>query len=271
MRSSLPRPAACLLVSVLCLASGPALRPSPAIAEARPCTEVHGGITRGPTDRKQLALVFTGDAFAEGGSAILDALAARRAPAAFYLTGNFLREPAFAPVVARMIADGHVVGPHSDRHLLYADWERRDRTLVSAEAFRRDLEDNLRELERFGVPRADVRHWVPPYEWYNREVAGWSAELGVRVFTFTPGTRAHADYTGEADANFVSSDTIVRSVLEREKADAHGLNGVILLMHVGAGPARRDKMHDRLGELMDAIARRGYAFVRVDTLLEGCK
>ena len=265
------RPAASLLVFVVCLALVGALWPTPAAAEARPCTEVHGGITRGPTDRKQLALVFTGDAFAEGAPAILDALAARRAPAAFYLTGNFLREPAFAPIVERMVADGHLVGPHSDRHLLYADWTQRDKTLVSAEAFRRDLEDSFRELQRFGGPRASVRHWVPPYEWYNREVARWSADLGVRVFTFTPGTRAHADYTGEAEAIFVSSDAIVRSVLERERADPHGLNGFVLLMHVGAGPGRRDKMHDRLGELMDAIAQRGYSFVRGDTMLEGCQ
>lgn len=215
--------------------------------------------------------MFTGDAFAEGGAAILDVLAARRAPAAFYLTGNFLRTAEFAPLVRRMVAEGHVVGPHSDRHLLYADWERRDRTLVTESAFRRDLGDNLRELEKFGVRREAVRYWVPSYEWYNREVAGWSAAMGLHLFTFTPGTRAHADYTGEGDANFVPSEAIVRSVLAREETGPDGLNGFVLLMHVGAGPGRRDKMHDRLGELIDEIARRGYTFVRPDTLLEGCQ
>jgi len=38
-------------------------------------------------------------------------------------------------------------------------------------------------------------------------------------------------------------------------------------MHVGAGPGRRDKMHDRLGELLDVLSSRGYRFVRVDELL----
>ncbi len=243
---------------------------APASAQSA-CEESHGGLRRGPLDARRLALVFTGDGFAEGAAVVLDALAARRVTAAFYLTGHFLRNPAFEPFVRRMVAEGHLVGPHSDRHLLYADWDRREHTLITFDEFSRDLGENLRELERFGVPRATVRDWVPPYEWYNREVARWSAELGVRVFTFTSGTRANADYTGEADANFVSSDTIVRSVLERERSDPHGLNGFVLLMHVGAGPARRDKMHDRLGELMDEIARRGYTFVRADTLLEGCK
>jgi peptidoglycan/xylan/chitin deacetylase (PgdA/CDA1 family) len=235
------------------------------------CDVVHGGITRGPRDAKRLALVFTGDTFAEGGDVVLDALAARRAPAAFFLTGNFLRTPDFAPLVRRMVAEGHLVGPHSDRHLLYADWTARDKTLVTHEAFVRDVEDNLRELERFGVARAGVRHWVPPYEWYNAEVARWSDALGLRVFTFTPGPRANADYTGEADRNFVASSTIVANVLARERDDPHGLNGFVLLMHVGAGPGRADKMHARLGELMDALLARGYAFDRADRLLDRCQ
>lgn len=251
-----------LLVSVLLI---------PAVAVAAGCDESHGGLTRGPRNVKRLALVFTGDTFAESADSILDTLAARRAPAAFYLTGNFLRTAGFAPLVRRMVADGHRVGPHSDRHLLYADWQQRDRTLVTEAAFRRDLEDNLRELERFGVRREAVRYWVPAYEWYNREVAGWSAAMGVRVFTLTPGTRAAADYTGEADANFVASEAIVASILDREQSDADGLNGWVLLMHAGAGPGRRDKLADRLGALLDEIARRGYTFARVDDMLEGCR
>lgn len=261
------RLAACLLA----LTFGLGVHPSPGLAQSPACTESHGGLTRGPTGTKRLALVFTGDAFAEGAVTILDVLAARRLTAAFSLTGGFLRNEAFGPLVRRMIAEGHLVGPHSDRHLLYADWKDRDRTLVSEDRFRRDLEDNLRELQRFGVRTAGLRYWVPPYEWYNREVAAWSTKMGLQVFTFTPGPRANADYTGEADANFVSSEAIVRSVLDRERQDPHGLNGFVLLLHLGAGPGRRDKMHDRLGELIDEIARRGYTFARVDDLLEGCR
>jgi hypothetical protein len=36
---------------------------------------------------------------------------------------------------------------------------------------------------------------------------------------------------------------------------------------MGAGPGRADKMHDRLGALLDALSARGYRFVRVDDLL----
>jgi peptidoglycan/xylan/chitin deacetylase (PgdA/CDA1 family) len=138
---------------------------------------------------------------------------------------------------------------------------------VTREAFARDIEDNLRAIEAFGVRRGNVRHWVPAYEWYNAEIAAWSAGLGLTLVNFTPGTRSNADYTGEADPNFVSSQRIYDGILACEREDPAGLNGHLLLLHIGAGPGRADKMHDRLGRLLDALSARGYRFVRVDELL----
>jgi peptidoglycan/xylan/chitin deacetylase (PgdA/CDA1 family) len=257
------------LVLLMAGAAGrPAVRPEPNPTSTVPRQErSHGGIVRGPSDARRIAIEFTGHEFAEGGEVILDQLRRRGAKASFFFTGDFLRREAFAPLVRRILAEGHYLGPHSDKHLLYCGWEASRPTLVARDVFRRDLEDNLRELERFGVRRADVPYWVPPYEWYNDEVARWSAEAGPLIVNFTPGTRANADYTGDRDTNFISSQAIIESILAREKSDPHGLNGFLLLMHVGAGPGRSDKLYDRLGELLDALAARGYRFVRVDTLL----
>jgi len=236
--------------------------------DRQPPERVEGGIVRGPRHEKLIALEFTGHEFAEGATIILDTLEKRRALASFFFTGDFLREPRHASLIARARNAGHYLGPHSDKHLLYCDWTAERRTLLSREAFGRDVENNLRELERYGVARATMRHWVPAYEHYNLEISGWSSEMGLRLVNYTRGTRSNADYTGEADGNFVPSDEIVRSILARESAGPDGLNGFLLLLHVGAGPGRRDKMHDRFPELMDRLIERGYTFVRVDTLLE---
>lgn len=225
-----------------------------------------GGIVRGPDGSRRVALVFTGHEFAEGGTVILDSLARHRAKASFFLTGDFLRRPEFAPLVARMVRDGHYVGPHSDKHLLYCSWEAGKKTLVGRGDFRRDLEDNLAALERHGIARRSVAYWLPAYEWYNADIAAWSKELGLQLVNYTPGTRANADYTGEADTNFVPSQQIYESILGRERGPG-GLNGFLLLMHVGAGPGRRDKMHDRLDGLLAELERKGYTFVRIDELL----
>jgi peptidoglycan/xylan/chitin deacetylase (PgdA/CDA1 family) len=194
-----------------------------------------GAIVRGSVDKKVIALVFTGHEFAEGGETILHALAARHARASFFLTGDFLRRPEFAPLVRRIVADGHYLGPHSDRHLLYCDWSEQKKTLVTRDQFRADLEANLREIGRFGVPAPRVRYFLPAYEWCNAE--------------------------------FVPSEEIVASILRAEASDAHGLNGFLLLLHVGAGPRRTDKLHTRFAALLDTLAGKGYQFVRVDELL----
>jgi len=228
---------------------------------------VRGGIVRGPTTARRLALLFTGHEFAEGAVTILDVLAAAGAKGSFFFTGDFLRRAEFAPIVARVVAEGHYLGPHSDRHLLCCAWESRDRLLIGRPAFEADLLANLELLERAGVPRRALTHWVPAYEWWNAETAAWSRALGLETVGFTPGTRANADYTGEADPRFVSTATILDSVRQREAIDPDGLSGFLLLMHVGAGPGRADKLHPRFGELVSWLRSRRYDLVRVDDLL----
>jgi len=234
-----------------------------ACAHPGPVVE-HGGIVRGDTTRRKIALVFTGDRYADGGWTIRDTLRSRGVEASFFLTGNFYREESFADLVRALRDDGHYLGAHSDRHLLYNAWEDRDSTLVTPDSFRQDVLGNYREMARFGIRREDAPLFMPPYEWYNADIAGWAGELGLQIVNYTPGTRTNADYTVPGPG-YVPSDEIWRSVFEREAQG--GLNGFIQLVHIGTAPERTDKFYDRLGDLVDALRGRGYAFVRIDDLL----
>lgn len=254
--------AAFLLIGASFAASASEPKPPPVVPG---CTWVEGAIVRGPTSEKRIALVFTGHEFAEGAPTILDALAQQKARASFFVTGVFLANREFDPVVRRIVADGHYLGPHSDQHLLLCDWTPRKTRLVSREAFAADLTANLEKISRF-TP-APTRWYLPPYEHYDAEIARWTEALRRRLINFSPGTRSTADYTPESARNFVPSDTIVRSILDRERSDPHGLNGFILLLHVGAGPERKDKLHLKFPALLEELATRGYHFARVDELL----
>lgn len=228
----------------------------------------NGGIIRGPVTEKRIALVFTGHSFAEGGATILDELKRRHAHGSFFFTGDFLTNADFAPLIRRVVSEGHYLGPHSDKHLLYADWKAPEKTLVTQKEFRRDLEANLKKITAFGVPRSDVNYFLPPFEWFNADIVRWSRAAGLTLVNFTPGTRSNADYMADDDPHFISSDKIFQSILAREQNDPHGLNGFLLLLHIGSGPARTDKFPARLGELLTALTAKGYEFVRVDELLE---
>ena len=227
-----------------------------------------GGIIRGPTSARRLAIVFTGHGFAEGGEVILNELGKHKGKGSFFFTGEFLTNTNFTPLVQRLVKEGHYLGPHSDKHVLYCPWEGPKKTLVTRAEFRADLESNLRKIERFGVPRRQIRYFLPPYEHYNQEIVGWAKELGLTLANYTPGTRSNADYTGEAEQNFVSSQTIFDSIVSKERQDPSGLNGFMLLLHIGSGPGRADKFVTRFGELLDYLGGKGYQFVRVDELLE---
>ncbi len=232
------------------------------------CELRDGGIVRGSTEHKRIALVFTGHEYAEGGEIILNELAKHEARASFFFTGAFLANSNFVPLVNRTIDEGHYVGPHSDQHLLYCSWGGSRRTLVSEEEFMQDLLANAARIpSRRPEERRFNRYFLPAFEHYNREIFDWSRKLRWTLVNYTPGTRSNADYMGEADTNFVSSQAIFDSIRQREHEDPHGLNGFLLLLHVGSGPARADKFHHRFGELLDYLAGQGYEFVGVDQLL----
>ncbi len=224
-----------------------------------------GALVRGPRDGRRLALLFSGHEFAEGGETILDELARHRARASFFLTGDFLANPRFQPIVRRIVHEGHYLGPHSDKHLLYCSWGKTKKKLIAKEAFVIDLQHNLDKLARFGVDRPV--YFLPPYEHWNGEIAAWTADLRLQLINYTPGTRSNADYTEDAAPNFVSSQAIFDSIVSRERQDPHMLDGFLLLLHIGAGPKRTDKIHYRFGELLNDLASKGYKFVRVDELL----
>lgn len=228
----------------------------------------YGGITRGPLDEKKLAVMFTGGFFAEGAPVILDALQDRKLPASFFVTGDFLRIEEYHPAIRRIVAEGHYLGPHSDTHPLYSLWEDRNTTIITRDEFTRDLEKNLADLSRFGPTREHMRFWIPPFEWYNDEIAGWSRDLGMILFNYTPGTRSNSDWAPDDNRSFVPSEQIYQSILEYEEREADGLNGFLLLMHLGAGADRTDKMHPLIPGLLDALLERGYTFLRVDELLK---
>lgn len=226
-----------------------------------PQPDGHGAIRRFDPTEKTIRLVFTGHEFAEGGPTLLRTLKKHGVKASFFLTGEFYRN--HGPLVRQLKAAGHFLGPHSDQHLLYCDWKTRDSTLVSRAQFEADLAANLGEMKKLGIEKLAMPWFLPPYEWYNAEVAGWAKEAGVRLLNFTPGTLSPADYTTPDAANYRSSEVIFQNILAFEQKTPLGLNGFVLLLHVGTDPRRTDKFYDRLDAMLTELGRRGYGFAQL--------
>jgi peptidoglycan/xylan/chitin deacetylase (PgdA/CDA1 family) len=227
-----------------------------------------GAITRGDPTTKKLALVFTGDEFADGADTIARTLKDRGVRASFFFTGRFYRNPLFESTIRRLKSQDHYLGAHSDQHLLYCDWNDRDKLLISQEQFVQDLNRNYAVMQVFGIRKTDARYFLPPFEWYNQKISDWTAALDLQLINFTSGTRSHADYTTPEMKNYIDSKGILESIKQYEARDPAGLNGFILLSHIGVAPARTDKFYRHLNELLQWLKSKNYELVRVDELLD---
>ena len=213
-------------------------------------------------------MVFTGHEFAEGGDFIANTLQQQKINASFFFTGDFYRTPQFWPIVRQLKRDNHYLGAHSDDHLLYCDWQDRKKLLVTKDQFMIDLLNNYGQMTMFKIEKKDAPFFLPPYEWYNDTIAAWTKKMGLQLINYTPGTLSHTDYTTSKDKSYRSSETIYNSIINYEQSKPAGLNGFILLMHIGAGPDRMDKFYSRLPALIKYLKQKAYQFQTVDKLLK---
>ncbi|MBN1790701.1 MAG: glycoside hydrolase family 9 protein, partial [Bacteroidales bacterium] len=155
----------------------------------------YGAIIRGDTTRKQITLVFTGHDLADGFKTVRSVLKAHKIRASFFLTGDFYRNRSFSRMIKALRKDGHYLGAHSDKHLLYCDWNKRDSLLVNKTAFLADLRANYVTMGRYKIQPEKARFFLPPYEWYNDSIAAWCNQYGLTLVNFTPGTSSNQDWT----------------------------------------------------------------------------
>ena len=224
---------------------------------------IQGGIERGNPSVKKLSLVFTGHEFADGADYISKTLKKEKIKGNFFLTGDFYRK--YPKIVKQLQKGGNYMGPHSDKHLLYADWVKRDSTLVTFAEFEKDLADNYQTIQKAGLKISEPRYFIPPYEHYNGQISDWAKKMGVQIINYTPGTTSNADYTTPDMKSYRSSETIYNNILNYEKKES--LNGFMLLIHIGTHPDRTDKFYNRLDDLIKELKNRGYEFVGIDELI----
>lgn len=152
---------------------------------------------------------------------------------------------------------------------MYNDWNKRDSLLITKAQFDADLEGNYAEMAKFGIKKSNATYFLPPYEWYNETIADWTKKQNLSLINFTPGTRSNADYTyPEMGKSYRGTEEIYQSIVNYNENSENGLNGFILLLHIGTDPRRKDKFYNSLDDLIDYLKKSGYELVRIDNLLK---
>ncbi len=218
-----------------------------------------GAIVRMDKTKRNIYLCFTAHDFSDGFDTITITLNHHNIKASFFLTGDFCRNPTNKKVINKLRADGHYIGPHSDKHLLYCTWEKRDSLLITKNEFLSDLRDNYNALANSGISKKNALVFLPPYEWYNDTIASWSGIAGARLINISSGTIINQDWTfPDKGKPYFSSDSLMKNLISYEKLK--NMNGYILLIHPGTDPRRKDKFYLRLDSILNYLENMKYSF-----------
>ena len=220
---------------------------------AQSIVDKEGAIVRSDTLKKNMYLCFTGHDHVEGFEYVLSVLNKQKVKGSFFLTGDFVRS--YEDLVKEIAKNGHYVGAHSDKHLLYCDWYNRDSLLHSENHIKEDILQNLLALKKLGILST---YFMPPYEWYNQKVVEIASQLNQITVNFSHGTRSNADYTTPDMPNYISSNDILESIYSYQSLNS--MNGFHLLIHPGTSPKRKDKFYLHLDGLITKLKKEGYQF-----------
>jgi peptidoglycan/xylan/chitin deacetylase (PgdA/CDA1 family) len=230
----------------------------------------------GNVSTRIVALTFDGGSQSNAAEDILDTLKSRNVKATVFLSGGFIR--AFPDVVRRFAAEGHETGNHTFSHPHLTAWEQ-DHThttlpAVSAAFLCQELSrtDTLYYLLT-GSHLSPI--WRAPYGEKNRSICEWVQGCGYLHIgwrqgkSWRQGLDSNDWIEGEETPGFHTPEEVLKKIMDMAQEQPHGINGGIILMHLGT--VRKDpktQMHRLLGKLIDDLRGLGYTFATVSEMLK---
>lgn len=198
----------------------------------------HGAIFLGDTKSKELYLTF--DNGYENGytGKILDILREKQVPAAFFVTGHFVKDQ--PELVKRMVAEGHIVGNHS--------WSHPDLSKAKPEQIRSEMERVREEVARL-TGRNEMRYMRPPRGIFSGRMLDACRQLG---YTGVFWSVAYKDWE-------IQRQMGTQYAYDRVMEQLHP--GAVILLHA----VSRDNA-EALGRIIDSARAQGYTFKSLDEL-----
>jgi peptidoglycan-N-acetylmuramic acid deacetylase len=146
--------------------------PADAGAKYEEILEKYDAVYKGDPNKKHIYLTFD-NGYENGYTAqILDVLKKHKVPAAFFITGHYLRT---APELAKRMADeGHIIGNHS--------WHHPDMTQITNDRLFKELE-MVEEKTKEITGQESMQYLRPPRGIFSERTLGAAKEAGyVHVF-----------------------------------------------------------------------------------------
>lgn len=213
---------------------------APVAAETAEYLKQFDSYYRGNDTEKVLYLTF--DAGYENGytEPILDVLNKHQAPAAFFLTGNYLED--HPEIIQRMVNEGHIVGNHTMKHP--------DMTTVSDQRFEAELA-GVNQIYQGIVGQEIPKYYRPPKGTYSEANLKLAQKLGYKTVFWS---LAYVDWDDD-----------------KQPSHEHAYDKLIPRIHEGAIILLHNTSKTNM-EILDGLLTKyqslGYVFKSLDELPE---
>jgi peptidoglycan/xylan/chitin deacetylase (PgdA/CDA1 family) len=232
-------------------------------------------INNASADINLFALTFDGGSQANAAADILDTLASRGVKSTVFLTGAFIKR--YPQTVMRIADEGHELGNHTMNHPRLTTYAETKTQTTRPEISRASVANELAASERLLFERAEGLRFAPlwraPFGEYNQEICEWALSAGYIHVGWRQGGSWRVnldsnDWVANVNSSAYKSPQEVFDKIVAIAKKPGGLNGGIILMHLGTDRAQRSQqVHTILGKLIDTLRSMGYKPVTVSTLL----
>ena len=224
-------------------------------------------VERGYSRQKKVALTFDAGSDDAHTLEILTILKKYNLHCTLFLTGDFMER--HRALVKQMVQDGHEIGNHTYTHPHLTTYEENFNHKTRANVNRKLLQHELVKTDSlfFIITGQHLKpYWRAPYGEYNPEILTWAAEAGYLHIRWTNDFDTYDWVVDESSRFYRTPDQIYEHFISFDDEHPQGLNGVIVLMHLGS---HRNGNHvfEALPKLIETIRARGYQMGSITDLL----
>ena len=228
----------------------------------------------GATDKHFVSITFDGGSTSNSASDILDTLRSRNVKTTMFLTGQFIRK--YPDLVKRIISDGHEIGNHTLDHKHLTTWAM-DKTQASLPYVNQEFIAS----ELFGAEKilkdktggSFVPLWRSPFGEFNPGICRMALSCGyVHI-----GWRQGQSWKQSLDSNdwiadqetpgYKTPGEVIEKIMTMAETNPDGINGGIILMHLGSEREGPNQVYHVVGKLIDSLRADGYKIIPVTEMM----
>ena len=234
----------------------------------RPLMHLLGrSIEQGSSQHPLIAFTFDGGSDDAHTREILQILRDNHLHCTLFLTGRFMeRHP---ELVQQMIADGHEIGNHTYDHPHLTTFAENHRQQTRDGVTRDFVQKELLKTDStfFALTGQHLKpFWRAPFGEFNRRILQWAAEAGYLHIHWSPRFDTYDWVTDRSSRLYRTPEQVFRHFVHLDETRPHGLNGAIVLMHLGSHRDNQN-IYETLPKLIQELRRRGYRLVTISKLL----